>query len=1061
MASRVVNIQKLDEILSKIGAYFGTPDLGGGDITFKAPPDDTEDDDTAKVVRDTLFAGNGYSITTILKKFNDHVAASDTAGDKLAEHVCITMSKEVTDPKEIIRAIGGDNPGPKPFGIYAQGGKASGSRTAKEKDPFDIKLMLEGDDGTSETTKRLGRRTLDETIMSAPTGASSIETNVRIAIFEKLSAIAEDSSSLGPAVDFMLNAIPTIERSRCVPYFDIRIIDPLVPVAGGKLHGLSLPRALMGAALVEEDGSDFAHILATAKDLEILGEINSDLQAVPDAAGGEGVTVSGMELFLTPQTLASRGKTSAEGFSTTGLTGGGRRFETILNPFVPLATIVDLKIDIASNVGFVAYEKGTMSLIVHDRSRLGELRSLISPAARGGQQVLLVIDWGWSAPAAVGEGGSNNLFSQFMNMAKRRSVMIVTGQTVSIDSSGQVNVTLSLVSSAANAAGQIEIALGDDKLTKTWAVLDGLLRTVREGLRKWMNASQSAARLQPPVYLTSLSDISGYLQNAKDIEKSLKAFNKTLKKSGDADTKALAASIEKLLKQSLKMGGHSKKTVVITPKNAKKYPKLKVGEVYRRKYYHGASFDKQFADALSEKMDVCLPVYGTRRLDPFLPTIDTGNDTDNKSFFGNKKGITPKMTGVKGDRQQYVSFGKLVSLYIVEPLAASGQFDEIQVVFERFNERASFMCNHSIAEFPVAFAEFKNRFTAQFIPAHGTKAPVTAFADFITNNFTNDQSSPAFGLKQLFTTDKGAGAKVQKKYKDKLLFNTRLEDVMRYAYGDDESTAYVFVVPRVQMFLREITSPDKTKICHLTFKDVQRNTAAVYADIIKLATQDSLGLMQKSITGTDSKTVKIDQAMYQKGMQKAIDQGIIEPLDSDKKDALSSDLNAADLAKINFKQAVSFKALKSFLHDSIPSVHVGSTSSAIRDASFSGAGNKMLEAAALLKSSAPPAAQTTQPSSVSNEPWPVEVMPGKVNITTLGCPFFEIGQDLFIDFMTGTDIDNLYRVMSITHTLSVSGYETQVELINNAGLAKMHSSQNQLMQALDLLEKKAKKKEGA
>ena len=45
-----------------------------------------------------------------------------------------------------------------------------------------------------------------------------------------------------------------------------------------------------------------------------------------------------------------------------------------------------------------------------------------------------------------------------------------------------------------------------------------------------------------------------------------------------------------------------------------------------------------------------------------------------------------------------------------------------------------------------------------------------------------------------------------------------------------------------------------------------------------------------------------------------------------------------------------------------------------------------------------------------------------------GCPFITMGLNVFIDLGTGTDIDNVYMVGDVTHTISSGEYSTNVSL---------------------------------
>jgi hypothetical protein len=59
---------------------------------------------------------------------------------------------------------------------------------------------------------------------------------------------------------------------------------------------------------------------------------------------------------------------------------------------------------------------------------------------------------------------------------------------------------------------------------------------------------------------------------------------------------------------------------------------------------------------------------------------------------------------------------------------------------------------------------------------------------------------------------------------------------------------------------------------------------------------------------------------------------------------------------------------------------------------------------------------------------PMSVMPVSVSIETIGCPYFSFAQFYFIDFGTNTNIDNVYAVTSIDHTVEPGKFITSVKL---------------------------------
>jgi len=60
---------------------------------------------------------------------------------------------------------------------------------------------------------------------------------------------------------------------------------------------------------------------------------------------------------------------------------------------------------------------------------------------------------------------------------------------------------------------------------------------------------------------------------------------------------------------------------------------------------------------------------------------------------------------------------------------------------------------------------------------------------------------------------------------------------------------------------------------------------------------------------------------------------------------------------------------------------------------------------------------------------PFQVNPVNLSLTTIGCPFFEHGQQFFFDFQTGTSIDNAYLVTGVEHSLKPGSFETTLKLV--------------------------------
>jgi len=58
---------------------------------------------------------------------------------------------------------------------------------------------------------------------------------------------------------------------------------------------------------------------------------------------------------------------------------------------------------------------------------------------------------------------------------------------------------------------------------------------------------------------------------------------------------------------------------------------------------------------------------------------------------------------------------------------------------------------------------------------------------------------------------------------------------------------------------------------------------------------------------------------------------------------------------------------------------------------------------------------------------PLQTAPTSLSLTTLGCPVISYGQYFFVDFGTGTTVDNQYVVSGISHTISQGKFETKLK----------------------------------
>jgi hypothetical protein len=67
---------------------------------------------------------------------------------------------------------------------------------------------------------------------------------------------------------------------------------------------------------------------------------------------------------------------------------------------------------------------------------------------------------------------------------------------------------------------------------------------------------------------------------------------------------------------------------------------------------------------------------------------------------------------------------------------------------------------------------------------------------------------------------------------------------------------------------------------------------------------------------------------------------------------------------------------------------------------------------------------------------PLRVVPMGLTLMTQGCPIASLYQEFFVDFDTGTTIDNLYKCNTLTHSISQGKFTTSWGFIYSNGYGK-------------------------
>jgi hypothetical protein len=88
---------------------------------------------------------------------------------------------------------------------------------------------------------------------------------------------------------------------------------------------------------------------------------------------------------------------------------------------------------------------------------------------------------------------------------------------------------------------------------------------------------------------------------------------------------------------------------------------------------------------------------------------------------------------------------------------------------------------------------------------------------------------------------------------------------------------------------------------------------------------------------------------------------------------------------------------------------------------------------------------------------PLVIMPSQASIEIFGCPWVNFGQSVFLDFETGTTIDNKYVITGISHNLSPGKYTTQLTLSYADNYGQLKNIEDTLNENTPEVKKKKRK----
>ena len=853
-----------------------------------------------------------------------------------------------------------------------------------------------------------------------------------------LSAFVFPNHRLGPATRgagataLFVNAIPSIEMSRCVPHIKVTFVSAVPYGIGQKTRQLSILRFL---GMNSDKGTyDKTSMRGAIPEKIAPPPTTLDSEAAAAAPGDELLEIStqisaaGMELFTSPQTMVNANINNEEGAFSGGAGG-------ILDPFLPLMTLEKLNIRIAG-VGQALHcnKTGNISFVLHDRSRMADIAPLL--AVDLFSMTHLVVEWGWNHPD--GFNATENAYGALLHSMKSISAFNIVASNWTIGNDGQVRVDMSLASRGASELKSFPIATG--RLMPVTPFKNMLVSYLAKKLES-VNADANGDGSTDDTEKNRLAEIRASVNLSMN----------------NASSPSTVIKRDKFLKFLSVL--NPPKDTEIKPTDLTDLLKEILGDAEAGTPGTISSSNDSLTAEISAKTSAML-----LSLDPFFPTTINEN-------------IAEKIK--TGGEKNYISLGKVLMTFIGAPLAGCGRFDEVQMMFYRFNNQAGAARDYeSIANFLIS----KNDLSLQMkeFQINNPSMSIQGFANHINTKILSVPSDVNYGLTALANAlseaqqktaeaNKAGTSTVKQDLQQEIEeLNSQVEERLKTIYQDGAPVDPKFQVPKISMLLEALPAFVPT--------DDPSTRPAFEIDASKIILRVHIFDQNASPHTNEMFLVNCmndsDMAIQ---MKTSSDSAAAESAPSDPTGVRPSGANSGTTATAKeesriqtveskgdyevYTSNISSSEMKRIIKNTVPSLTYGMGWSALTNFSMRSTTGGSVGTAMLInavKSSAKGAGES--PSETSNME-DVTVIPANASMSLLGCPLFEYGQQFFIDLGTGTTADNMYRVTGVEHSLSQGEFTTNVTLGFN-GSGTMRTFRSVIAAALPGLEKETAPEEG-
>lgn len=893
-------------------------------------------------------------------------------------------------------------------------------------------------------------------------------------IVKKLSVIEIYSPNILPSsretegLSVVFNGIPNLEMARLLPYLDIQFMFGKSTLdSGGNLNAMSIFKFLEGATKVKENS--FLDLITKAS------EVGGTITGASNQSGR--LATAGMELFTSPQTMVNA-NTPNPVYNRLSADSNAAEYSlrstSVIDKFRPFLSFKQFTIDLASSgTGLFSFKTGKLEFILHDRSRLHEIADLVKPDLYGTTE--LMIEYGWIHPDQPEAGNS---YADLFNSSRVKEKYGIKNVQFTFDEVGQVNITLELFTKGSTDILTVNIA-NTSPATQQSLVriqqLSEIISAFRQSLPNQSgqgNGNSRSREIRGVQALDTLSDIQSNIRLNAELVQQVNTLRTSLRGVANRPegVNRVLDSLEELfapVRQARQARTGNRQLPATT---------TAVGSLQQLSNSIQQELRSQF-QRLKEGHDAFIPqnfsVPGRLRDAPsrsnanrFRRILRGGNQSQSSSTTPGRN-IDQSIIREFEHGNDVVSLGKLLLVFMGQPLVATGKYDEVQFVFYPFNMYAGFAHDLNTANFVIDMRfllEQYFRFRMESV-SRAANVNINDFMAFLQGTIIDDPAAAVYGIDDFYevTSDRNSGQTQTTARFDAVRLQTEISERLKNVTPDG-----TFKMPEIQLFLETMprknirieggslneSIDDSKTILRVHVFDKQASKYEGLGAILEMARDTTLSSFSTvSNTGTQTSTTTPSQPQtatptsttsgvapspigenqkreIQRIINLAVEQRLIQPITPSRQELDTGERN------IHYRFVGSQGMLKEFIMKTMPYIIYGCAGSTVYTANLSSLNDPALSTVHMIRATnaSPQRANGEQPGGL-----PIQIIPGELSVSCMGNTLVNFGQRVFIDFQTGTTVDNIYVVNGVSHTISPGEFKSEIKFVFYDGYGKYRS----------------------